>query len=105
FLVNTHPPMLSMLFPYTTLFRSIVINGVAAGVFHIDRRTGAVANQQGAVDVAHQMRTGGHVHYRFIHAGVRVEAGDGAPLLTFQDRKSTRLNSSHVKISYAVFCL
>ena len=64
----------------------IVINGVAAGVFHIDRRTGAVANQQGAVDVAHQVRTGGHIHYRFIHAGVRVEAGEGAPLLTFQVR-------------------
>src|SRR5438874_8042901 len=29
----------------------------------------------------------------------------GKSLLTFQDRKSTRLNSSHVEISYAVFCL
>src|SRR5690606_39480032 len=29
----------------------------------------------------------------------------GTPLPSFEDRKSTRLNSSHVKISYAVFCL
>src|SRR5690606_39951399 len=35
------------------------------------------------------------------HAAVRHEAVD----LRQQDRKSTRLNSSHVKISYAVFCL
>src|SRR5690606_39995708 len=36
-----------------------------------------------------------------------VEAGHAAPVLREQqqDRKSTRLNSSHVKISYAVFCL
>src|SRR5690606_41825620 len=33
------------------------------------------------------------------------DTGDGTTTATVQDRKSTRLNSSHVKISYAVFCL
>lgn len=82
----------------------IVINGVAAGVFHIDRRAGTVANQHGAVYVAHQVRTGGHVHYRFIHAGVRIEAGDGAPLLTFQVRDVDQCGSvRHPKFMRAAF--
>src|SRR5207253_7074678 len=34
-----------------------------------------------------------------------VGANDGISILSFRDRKSTRLNSSHVAISYAVFCL
>src|SRR5207302_7264383 len=49
---------------------------------------------------------------RFLHeAGlwsqprIKVETGGQEPADTAQDRKSTRLNSSHVKISYAVFCL
>src|SRR5699024_12070964 len=37
---------------------------------------------------------------RTVNLGIAVEVGDGA-----RDRKSTRLNSSHVSISYAVFCL
>src|SRR5690606_39973167 len=44
---------------------------------------------------------------RFDHAGVGRNGGCSAPAQckTGPDRKSTRLNSSHVKISYAVFCL
>src|SRR5690606_17555765 len=38
-----------------------------------------------------------HVHHRYVRQQV--------PILTQLDRKSTRLNSSHVKTSYAVFCL
>src|SRR5690606_40637038 len=38
-------------------------------------------------------------------AGALGKVGTGHPLLQPQDRKSTRLNSSHVKSSYAVFCL
>src|SRR2546427_2994909 len=68
-------PPRSTLFPYTTLFRSAA---TGAGV-----RTAAGA---GAA-------TG---------AGVRTAAGAGAAT---GDRKSTRLNSSHSQISYAVFCL
>src|SRR5690606_41060851 len=37
--------------------------------------------------------------------GWRLEAGQRSALLSASDRKSTRLNSSHVKISYADFCL
>src|SRR5207253_5575263 len=51
---------------------------------------------------------------RFVHYGVRAPAGEQVGLLSRErahssmaprDRKSTRLNSSHVAISYAVFCL
>src|SRR5690606_42039343 len=44
-------------------------------------------------------------HYPDMTSGVDVLAGDVTPDDKGQDRKSTRLNSSHVKISYAVFCL
>src|SRR5690606_40089238 len=54
----------------------------------------------------HLLEFGGDILNRFLDALLhldRVDAGDdGAEAL---DRKSTRLNSSHVKISYAVFCL
>src|SRR5690606_41913170 len=39
------------------------------------------------------------------HAGEQHQPAGGGPVHPGQDRKSTRLNSSHVKISYAVFCL
>src|SRR5690606_42156733 len=46
---------------------------------------------------------------RVFFTGRNADTGDGASMAaavaTFIDRKSTRLNSSHVKISYAVFCL
>src|SRR5690606_41577448 len=47
------------------------------------------------------------VHDLVVHLGVQGLEGEvlQLPLDRVQDRKSTRLNSSHVKISYAVFCL
>src|SRR2546422_1557839 len=73
-------PPRSTLFPYTTLFRS----GVSAR-----RRPGAGLSPRRSVDpAAHTRRRGGD---RQAHRG--------------GDRKSTRLNSSHGYISYAVFCL
>src|SRR5690606_39863110 len=92
------PPLLprSTLFPYTTLFRSYVQFGQADGVDGVH-----------ADGVFHQ--------HRIEPATAAFTAGGGAFFLTYgrqvladfveQDRKSTRLNSSHVKISYAVFCL
>src|SRR2546422_5392932 len=84
-------PPRSTLFPYTTLFRSVADHHVA----RIDRHA-AAADRHLAVDrvVAHQ------VERRRARAAVdrEVELLDG-------DRKSTRLNSSHGYISYAVFCL
>src|SRR5437763_9628018 len=75
------PPPRSTLFPYTTLFRS---EGVVGQL--LEFRAGG--QDEGAVFLAD------HVH---------LAVGDGGRGV--QDRKSTRLNSSHRCISYAVFCL
>src|SRR3712207_7130472 len=83
-------PPRSTLFPYTTLFRSRVL--VARGLDgprQVDDRVG-VREQR-------LERRDGHV--RDDPAGLRVAPARAA------DRKSTRLNSSHANISYAVFCL
>src|SRR5437868_15216905 len=72
FFVMTQPPPRSTLFPYTTLFRSVL---------QVEREE-------------EELRERGRPDDR--HGGVRRREGD---------RKSTRLNSSHVSISYAVFCL
>src|SRR2546430_6271746 len=74
-------PPRSTLFPYTTLFRSGEVRlEVAAGG---ERRDGPL---QEVLE---------------LQAGAAVDAA----LQCAQDRKSTRLNSSHSQISYAVFCL
>src|SRR5690606_41532989 len=81
----------STLFPYTTLFRSP----------HPD----ALRAAEGLQARAQRLEPAGGLreHLRFHHqASALVERGHGVHSL---DRKSTRLNSSHVKISYAVFCL
>src|SRR3712207_8711574 len=78
-------PPRSTLFPYTTLSRSRArvfdarVDGVRDGRARVDAYGDAVARA----------------------SGVRVDFGDDADA----DRKSTRLNSSHANISYAVFCL
>src|SRR2546430_11051253 len=74
-------PPRSTLFPYTTLFRSRVVGGRV----HVDFDQ----PQPGIVQVLRHP-LGGDQGF-----GVSVS----------QDRKSTRLNSSHSQISYAVFCL
>src|SRR2546429_1808797 len=73
-------PPRSTLFPYTTLFRSDV-------------------NQFALDDFP--MKGKGVKHMRFTLADTTY----GCHVSEFQDRKSTRLNSSHGYISYAVFCL
>src|SRR3712207_7254003 len=89
-------PPRSTLFPYTTLFRSIATpHGV--GVVMVVKRApiaarfypadGAIVLRIGAIDVGSQPSAQQHM----VQTGV--------------DRKSTRLNSSHANISYAVFCL
>src|SRR3712207_7924369 len=93
FLMIRRPPR-STLFPYTTLFRSIyVIDGV--------RMT---SNQ------ASGFSTGGNRPSRVGDLNpeeienIEIVKGPSAATL-YGDRKSTRLNSSHANISYAVFCL
>src|SRR5690606_40443344 len=83
----------STLFPYTTLFRSGPDAGVlgAAPVQHPHRLQDPQRRQQqdGELDGAQRV----------------VVERDQPHVAHVRDRKSTRLNSSHVKISYAVFCL
>src|SRR2546430_6641709 len=82
-------PPRSTLFPYTTLFRSIWERVVVEGVH--DRDANAMALLERVRDRAQADVVPHHL--------VRIA---GQELL---DRKSTRLNSSHSQISYAVFCL
>src|SRR5699024_12719862 len=84
------------LFPYTTLFRSIGIDG-HRGALTVGHPRGGVP----VVRAAGTVRPGGTT--RADDAGGQVEPSGG--IHTRADRKSTRLNSSHVSISYAVFCL
>src|SRR5437773_12070299 len=73
------------LFPYTTLFRSLF--ALAQGLFH-----------PRALE-----RGGEHMCERLDEEHVRP--AELPRLRAIRDRKSTRLNSSHITISYAVFCL
>src|SRR5205085_10134600 len=96
FLILPHSPT-STLFPYTTLFRSLVHRIVvrhehAAAVLQLPDRVG----HGGAVVLRDQHAIAAAGHFT---AGV-VDRRNGV-----LDRKSTRLNSSHSQISYAVFCL
>src|SRR5256885_6251966 len=86
FLMIRRPPR-STLFPYTTLFRSLLPVGS-------DRRA--------AVMPDHGRRAEAEVPALLLQAPANIDVIAGDPEL---DRKSTRLNSSHLVISYAVFCL
>src|SRR5438874_6117235 len=81
-----HPPR-TTLFPYTTLFRS---RGRHA--HPLSARSRDIADPCAARNATRQA------------AGV-PGAGNNRNAMSREDRKSTRLNSSHVEISYAVFCL
>src|SRR3712207_8639984 len=91
-------PPRSTLFPYTTLFRSAHFGGdrVVGRPVERDDRDPAV----GVVLEQHRVGGLGEV------GGRRPEVEDLPAIgLVGEDRKSTRLNSSHANISYAVFCL
>src|SRR3712207_8380747 len=85
-------PPRSTLFPYTTLFRSVDSFGAAIGVYCAARQLGKHAQI-----VLDEVNTS----LRPICDCFSPEHGYPEDL----DRKSTRLNSSHANISYAVFCL
>src|SRR5690348_18217366 len=99
----THPLTRPTLFPYTTLFRSRThrcrhaqLSIVAAAA---PRRQPAEAQSPGWPVLLSLVTAGGE-------DDPSVLAGEALPgRLLRQDRKSTRLNSSHPSISYAVFCL
>src|SRR3712207_8485072 len=89
-------PPRSTLFPYTTLFRSHHVKGFALG------RDGYVARiVLTEVDLLEQRQGRRHEIAKPV-GRIRLVVG---PLSGHADRKSTRLNSSHANISYAVFCL
>src|SRR5690349_23485299 len=93
-------PPRSTLFPYTTLFRSVALRqtterpGESRGVFVCAVLGGRDANGSGLGSRR------GALGRLSPHHLQRQEGGASRA-----DRKSTRLNSSHVEISYAVFCL
>src|SRR2546429_6992565 len=87
------PPPRSTLFPYTTLFRSLRSRRCA----HAAHGTRPSVPPPGRPEPA--PRLGG------ADQGFRQNGGGAPPLDHWLDRKSTRLNSSHGYISYAVFCL
>src|SRR3712207_8910031 len=92
-------PPRSTLFPYTTLFRSkeeLLLAGER------------IANMR----MAFEVREGGNPRQRLVPdrttgkgEGMLTEGPHANYTLDTEDRKSTRLNSSHANISYAVFCL
>src|SRR5690625_6921457 len=104
--------------------KSVVILGAQWGdegkgkiVDLLTERVGAVARFQGGHNAGHTLVIGGKktvlhlIPSGILREGVKCLIGNGAVLSPealkkeIEDRKSTRLNSSHVAISYAVFCL
>src|SRR5690554_7295227 len=89
-------PPRSTLFPYTTLFRS------AYGVHWLLKVTTNAAYVQPQLQRVQIISApNGEAVYKDLLATLMKSL----LITTFKDRKSTRLNSSHVRISYAVFCL
>src|SRR3989442_11435819 len=82
-------PPRSTLFPYTTLFRSLKASAREATTGR--EQSGAFAD--------------GRIHLSGAVAAEQRESWRELLIDAQSDRKSTRLNSSHVRISYAVFCL
>src|SRR5690242_21522505 len=92
------PPPRSTLFPYTTLFRSL-----GAGFVECDRGVLGCPTIAELIGLA-------RCAIAVVVTETRHLDGSGTARLRFDrpgilDRKSTRLNSSHMSISYAVFCL
>src|SRR3712207_7550549 len=83
-------PPRSTLFPYTTLFRSLAS---LRPRWACSGHGPAIADPLAAIDAARRRYEGW------------LNAPEKAAWHAYKDRKSTRLNSSHANISYAVFCL
>src|SRR5690349_23455736 len=92
----TPPPPRSTLFPYTTLFRSGRETGMNAAV--VFDAYGTLFNVHSIARRAEELYPGNGMALSQLWRSKQLE-------YTWLDRKSTRLNSSHVEISYAVFCL
>src|SRR5687768_17889775 len=89
-------PPRSTLFPYTTLFRSSIFNANSTNSPAFIDDTGLL------------IESGGNTSLNNVQANDNRLIGaviDSVGTVSIKDRKSTRLNSSHGYISYAVFCL
>src|SRR5256885_9270172 len=93
-------PPRSTLFPYTTLFRSLALHSITINGRTYEVNSNTVA-QSGSNGIGANKRTAEMVGGgALLGTLIGAVAGGGKG-----DRKSTRLNSSHLVISYAVFCL
>src|SRR3712207_8750930 len=92
-------PPRSTLFPYTTLFRSVGINYISSA----DKAT-LIEHLE---ECSHENYFERGIETAIAERGLRVLPVDISQYaaVEVEDRKSTRLNSSHANISYAVFCL
>src|SRR5947199_4960555 len=93
--MQRQPPR-STLFPYTTLFRSYGIAIRESRIVNIQHRTLNIQRRS-----ANARRFTSNLNAKY-QTSVHLDVGF---LAQARDRKSTRLNSSHLGISYAVFCL
>src|SRR5207245_9945331 len=101
FFTMSSPSLIAPIFPYTTLFRSGVVAkaahpscGLLLDTYHLQRSGARLAAIEDVVL--------GEIAYVQYSDVPRTGLEPGKAL---EDRKSTRLNSSHGSISYAVFCL
>src|SRR5690625_6862076 len=100
--MNRRPPR-ATLFPYTTLFRSEIMNykgmpSFSPEIFKYINNADPMKSKQLYKGIDQLMDEGVAQLFTLDYNGRRI-------IGTVGDRKSTRLNSSHVAISYAVFCL
>src|SRR5690606_39406915 len=104
-LLSIRPPPRSTLFPYTTLFRSMARDHGMIEPFEPRQ----VRDAQGSRIVSYGVSSYGYdvrcANEFKIFTNINTTIVDPKHFDQRKDRKSTRLNSSHVKISYAVFCL
>src|SRR3712207_8755857 len=92
YLMNRRPPR-STLFPYTTLFRSLPGPFQPAAQAALESHRGGAGDRLCPAPLDRLSARRSHLR------------GQPLPAASQPDRKSTRLNSSHANISYAVFCL
>src|SRR5947207_4501879 len=93
-------PPTSTLFPYTTLFRSKMATGTVKW-FNDAKGFGFITPDGGGEDLFAHFSAIKMQGFKTLKEGQKVSF----EVTTGPDRKSTRLNSSHTVISYAVFCL
>src|SRR2546430_10167953 len=95
-------PPRSTLFPYTTLSRSSHMRAVTPGIGETAERVSKVDRGNDAIAGLDEVRIVRNAGVQYRHAD-SLTGRSHCPCSV--DRKSTRLNSSHSQISYAVFCL